>query len=101
MTTEYFGRGILGQGAAVIDEDLAYEAAEERRRAAEARQASHRAAEADRQRGEAVRNLVAIGLEALGFKRYARNPWKRRRPSMTPRTGSLTIAVGPGPGQPS
>ena len=83
VTTRYYGRSILGQGAAVVDEDLAAEAAEQRRQAAEARQASHQAAEADRQRGAVVQNLVVIGLEALGFRRYARNPWKRRRPSMT------------------
>ena len=37
------------------------------------------ALEAERSRGKAVSDLVSVVVGSLGYARYARNPWKRRR----------------------
>jgi hypothetical protein len=78
VTTNYLGRGELGAGLAEVDmilrgrreaERLAAEVAEDRARRLFALEAA---------RGAATRRAVAVILEPMGFRRYARGAWRKR-----------------------
>src|SRR5262245_57678698 len=78
----------LGSGdAALAVARFAIEARAEKarlRREAQHRERAERAlCQAEHDRGDSVRRLVAACLEGFGFVRYTRNPWKRRRMSMS------------------
>jgi hypothetical protein len=79
VVTEYVGGGFLGALASILDEEDREERQEQREAAREALAAELAALEAERSRGKAVSDLVFAVVESLGYARYTRNPWKRRR----------------------
>ena len=99
VITEYVGGGFLGVLAAILDREDRDEQEEQREAAREALAAELATLEAERSRGKAVSDLVSAVVESLGYARYARNPWKRRRTmkkiesleEMTPRQARADI----------
>ena len=98
VVTEYVGGGFLGALAAILDREDRDEREEQREAARETLAAELAALEAERSRGRRFRPGVCCG-RVLGYARYARNPWKRRRTmkpieppeGMTPRQARADI----------
>ena len=68
-----------GRLASILDEEDREERQEQREAAREALTAELATLEAERSRGKAVADLLSAVIGSLGYARYARNPWKRRR----------------------
>jgi hypothetical protein len=88
---QYVAHGDFAELLAWDDQEQRREHEEERRPRQEADQAHREAYHAERKRGQAIRTLLLIGLEAVGFTRYDRHPWRRRimaaLPSPVPMAG--------------
>jgi hypothetical protein len=79
VVSTHLGGGDRGLFFFLLDEEAREEEREVRRQHNEIEDEQRKAYETEVQRGEAINTLVAIGLEALGFVRYARGRWWRRK----------------------
>jgi hypothetical protein len=74
----YRGSGAFAVWVQTKDDWKRRELEDERRHRAETDEEHRQALLVEQARGRAVTTLVRIGLEATGFIRYSRNPWKSR-----------------------
>jgi hypothetical protein len=74
----YRGSGEFAVWAQAMDDWERRELEDDRRQQAEIDEEHRQALLVEQARGRNVSNLVRIGLEANGFVRYSRNPWKNR-----------------------
>jgi hypothetical protein len=76
VTTRYFGRNPI---IAELDRERREEKLEEQAAINAHRDEQARLLREDQSRWQATHTLLTLTLEAWGFTRYSRNPWKRRR----------------------
>jgi hypothetical protein len=98
VSTEYYGMGHYAADLATMDVIFRAERDRERLERLAVDEEHRRLYDEEQARGVAVRRMVAVILTALGFVRYARNPWRRR--AMRRGVRSMTPAVCSDPGPP-
>jgi hypothetical protein len=74
----YVARGEFAEMLSWDDREQRRDGEKERRNSWEDDKIHRKAYQVERQRGQTINKLVAIGVEALGFARYDRGKWKRR-----------------------
>jgi hypothetical protein len=85
---EYYGCDQAAAELAALDALIMVDRRRERQELLEAEERARRLYEQERARGLAVRAMVAVELEAMGFRRSGRNPWRRAmRKIQLPRPG--------------
>jgi hypothetical protein len=94
VTSRYLGKDEWGLGLAVIDVEIRERRRAERRERDRAEEAGRRLLAAERRRGAAVRWIVAVTLEGMGFTRYrGTSRWRR---TMTTEVANRDAGAPPG-----
>jgi hypothetical protein len=78
VATLHYGSGAPAVAVAILDDEARRARLEARAAALAIAEEQHRLLGVEQARGVAIRRMLAIVLEASGFVRYARNPWRRR-----------------------
>ena len=97
VRTLYYGMGPDAAERALADERIEADREQERRERLAVEEEHRRLYDEEQARGVAVRRIVAVILEAMGFVRYARNPWRRRAMRRGVRSMMPAVRNDPGP----
>ena len=97
VRTLYYGMGPDAAERALADERIEADREQERRERLAVEEEHRRLYDEEQARGVAVRRIVAVILEAIGYVRYARNPWRRRAMRRGVRSMMPAVRNDPGP----
>jgi hypothetical protein len=90
----YDGKGDAALFGGLLEQEAIEEREDERQRLQQWHAEQDELYRAEAQRGRGVLAVMTITLEGLGFRRYSRNPWKRRQMKALPDKTAKKPAAG-------